>query len=229
MTCLGCIIRATATFAGMAAKAPGAAGMSPNHTTSAVLSSLPSRRCASSTNCCAASFAGSSPPSRKPAATMRTASESETGFQMPSLAKTIKESSRRSMVRTVTSGTALTTPAGCLYSKSPKPRDTESPARPRPRLLGNTMRQMPCALTTAEPALSIRRLSPGTSGVWSSDNRTAVPSRRPKTTRLSPAFATASRKRPSSSGPKNAALQAVEPAVAQAWAAPPSNLLRYWK
>mmetsp|Transcript_83075 Transcript_83075/g.240418 ORF Transcript_83075/g.240418 Transcript_83075/m.240418 type:complete len:213 (+) Transcript_83075:371-1009(+) len=201
MTCLGCIIREMATFDGAAARADGAMGMSPNQTTSAVLSSFPSRRWASSTSCCAASLAGSSPPSRSAAETMRTASWSETGPQTPSLAKTTKESSRKSTWRMATSGTALTTPAGCLYSKSPKPRETERPARPKPRLLGSTMRQMPWAFTTAEPSPSMRRRSPATSGVWSSERRTAEPSRRPSTTRLSPAFATASRKRPSSSGP----------------------------
>mmetsp|Transcript_17292 Transcript_17292/g.49484 ORF Transcript_17292/g.49484 Transcript_17292/m.49484 type:complete len:283 (+) Transcript_17292:103-951(+) len=228
MTCLGCI-RARLPFAGAAATKVVESGMSPNQTTSAVLSSLPSRRWASSTSCCAASFAGSSPPSRSAEDTIRTASWSETGFQIPSLAKTRKQSSRRSMCRMVTSGTALTTPAGCLYSRSPKPRDTERPARPEPRILGSTMRQIPCALTTAEPSLSMRRRSPATSGVWSSERRTAEPSRRPRTTRLSPALATASRSRPSSSGPKNAALQAVDPAVAQACAAPPSSLFKYWK
>mmetsp|Transcript_6819 Transcript_6819/g.21207 ORF Transcript_6819/g.21207 Transcript_6819/m.21207 type:complete len:454 (-) Transcript_6819:40-1401(-) len=203
--------------------------MSPNHTTKAVLSSLPSRRCASSTSCCAASFAGSSAASRKPAETIRTASESETGPHTPSLQMTMKESSRRSTSRRKTSGTALTTPAGCLYSRSPKPRETERPANPRPFLLGSTMRQMPLAFTTAEPSCSIRFRSEDTFGVWSSESRIARPSLVPSTTRLSPAFATARRSLPASSGPKKVVVQAVLPAVAQACAAPPSSLLRYWK
>mmetsp|Transcript_28316 Transcript_28316/g.88056 ORF Transcript_28316/g.88056 Transcript_28316/m.88056 type:complete len:400 (-) Transcript_28316:294-1493(-) len=207
----------------------GGAGVSPNQTTRAVWSSLPSRRCASSTSCRAAAPAGSSPPSRRAAATMRTASASETGPQTPSLQMTIKESSRRSSARKVTSGTALTTPAGCLYSRSPKPRETERPARPRPRLLGSTMRQMPLALTTEEPSASMRRLSEGTLGVWSSERRTARPSRVPSTARLSPALATARRSLPSSSGPKKVAVQAVLPAVAQACAGPASRRLQYWK
>mmetsp|Transcript_8627 Transcript_8627/g.24223 ORF Transcript_8627/g.24223 Transcript_8627/m.24223 type:complete len:241 (+) Transcript_8627:432-1154(+) len=142
---------------------------------------------------------------------------------------TMKESSLRSTTRMKTSGTALTTPAGCLYSMSPKPRETERPARPRPLLLGSTMRQMPLAFTTEEPSASMRLRSEGTLGVWSSESRTARPSFLPSTTRLSPALATARRRRPSSSGPKRTALQAVLPAVAQACAAPPSSLLRYWK
>mmetsp|Transcript_8909 Transcript_8909/g.27031 ORF Transcript_8909/g.27031 Transcript_8909/m.27031 type:complete len:408 (+) Transcript_8909:155-1378(+) len=225
ITCVGVAPAAAAAASG----AGGGAGMSPNQTTTAVLSSFPSRRCASSTSSCAAERGGSSPPSRRPAATMRTASASETGPQTPSLQMTRKESSRRSTARRKTSGTALTTPAGCLYSRSPKPRDTERPARPRPLLLGSTMRQMPLALTTEAPSASMRRRSEGTLGVWSSESRTARPSRVPNTTRLSPALATARRRRPSSSGPKRTALQAVLPAVAQACAAPPSSLLRYWK
>mmetsp|Transcript_28833 Transcript_28833/g.95872 ORF Transcript_28833/g.95872 Transcript_28833/m.95872 type:complete len:245 (-) Transcript_28833:1135-1869(-) len=215
--------------AGDTETAGGAKGMSPNQTMTAVLSSLPSRRCASSTSNLAACFAGSLTSSRSAAATMRTESESETGPHTPSLAKTKKVSLCKSRTVSVTSGTALTTLAGCLYSKSPKPRDTDKPAYPSPRLLACTMRQMPFAFTTEAPSCSMRRRSPATSGVWSSERRTAVPSFLPMTTRLSPALATANRSLPSSSGPKKTADTAVDPAVAQAEAAPPSSLFKYWK